>query len=135
MDETKGIPTIGRVTFTVHFIVAVVVGLPLLIIPTTFGSWFGYPAAPAELEVIFRAFGALLLFFGGGTSLYGITGTSWERLVYIVRTEIVYLAVQALVFLSAALSGGSDIVGNWIFAVVSIVLCVLFVITHSAASK
>ena len=135
MDETKGIPAIGRVTFTVHFIVAVVVGLPLLIIPTTFGSWFGYPAAPAELEVVLRAFGALLLFFGGGTSLYGITVTSWERMVCVVRAEIVYLAVQSLLFLYAALSDGGGIVGNWIFAVVSIVLCVLFVMTHAASSK
>lgn len=103
--------------------------------PTAFGSWFGYPTAPPELEVVFRSFGALLLFFGGGTSLYGITSTSWERMVYIVRAEIVYLAVQSLLFLYAALSGGGDIVGNWIFAFVSIVVCVLFIVTHAESSK
>ena len=135
MDEIKGIPAIGRVTFTVHLIVAVVVGLPLLIMPTAFGSWFGYPAAPPELEVVFRSFGALLLFFGGGTSLYGITSKSWERMVCIVRAEIVYLAVQSLLFLYAALSGGGDIVGNWNFAVVSVVVCVLFIVTHAESSK
>lgn len=135
MNESRGVPAIGRVTFIIHFIVALVCGLPLLIIPFTFGAWFGYPAGPPELEPVLRAFGAIILLLGGGTSLYGITTGSWERMVYIVRSEIAYLAVQAVVFLIAALSGGSSIMGNWVFIVVSIVLFVLFLLTHSAASK
>jgi hypothetical protein len=133
MDEAKGIPGVGRVTFVIHFIVALVVGLPLLIDPAALGSWFGYPPGPPALEPIFRSYGALILLFGGGTSLYGITTSQWERMVYIVRSEIVYLAVQTLIFLIAALSG-SGIIGNWVWAVVSAVLCVLFIITHAAAS-
>lgn len=135
MNESQGIPVVGRVTFVIHFIVALVVGLPLLFVPTQFGAWFGYPAAQPELTVVFRAFGAIILLLGGGTSFYGITANKWERMVYIVRSEIAYMGVQAIVFLIAALSGGGSITGNWVFAGVSIVLFVLFLITHATASK
>lgn len=135
MNESKGIPIVGRVTFIVHFIVSLVVGLPLLIVAVTAGAWYGYPTGQSELMPVFRAFGAIILLLGGGTSLYGITTNRWERMVYIVRCEMAYLAVQTIVFLVAALSDGGSVMGNWLFAAVSAVLFVLFLITHSVASK
>jgi hypothetical protein len=134
MDQPKSLPSIARVTFIVHFIVAIIVGLPLLIIPATFGGWFGYPSTPA-LEPPIRAFGAALLGLGAVTSLYGILTKNWERVDYIVRGEITYLALAIIVFVVSVVTGSGPILGNVAFAVVSVALLVLFVATWVARPK
>ena len=128
MEAPQRLPTIARVTFIIHVILAAVIGLLLLIIPSTFGDWFGYPSVP-ELEPPLRAFGAILLGLGGLTSLYGFLATSWERIAYIVHGEIAYLAIQTIVFLVSAIAGAGPALGNWIFTVISAVLLGLFVAT------
>ena len=130
----QALPWIARVTFIVHLIVAVVVGVLLLVIPSIFGSWFGYPDVP-ELQPPIRAFGAVLLGLGGLTSLYGVLTRSWERVDYIVRGEIAYLALQLIAFIVSAAIGSGPLLANAIFAVVSAVLLVLFVITFVARPR
>jgi len=122
------------VTFLVHLIVAVIFGLGLLIIPFTLGGWLGYPEAP-DLAPIVRAFGAMILGFGGLTSLYGLMAKSWGRVAYIVHGEITYLAIQTLVFAVSAIAGNGPAMGNWINAVVSAVLVVLFALTFISRPK
>ena len=133
-EQPQSFPVIGRVTFTVHLIIAVLIGLALLIIPSTFGGWFGYPAVP-DVEPPLRAFGAIILGFGGLTSLYGIRTKSWERVDYIVRGEITYLALQIIVFVVSTIIGSGSVVGNWIFTVVSAVLLGLFIATWVTRPK
>jgi len=130
----KPLPTIARVTFLIHLIVAVILGLGLLIIPFTVGGWFGYPEA-AGLAPIVRAFGAMLLGFGGLTSLYGLMAKRWERVAYIVHGEITYLAIQTLVFVVSAIAGVGPAMGNWINAIISVVLLALFVLTFFSRPK
>ena len=134
MAQTRSLPTIIRVTFIVHLIVAVLTGLGLLIIPETTGGWFGYPFVP-ELAPVVRSFGAIILGFGGLTSLYGYLSKSWERVDYIVRGEITYLAIQTIVYLVSALTGVGPALGNWFFTVVSAVLLGLFVAAYMARPK
>jgi len=130
----QALPWIARVTFIVHLIVAVVLGVLLLVIPSTFGSWFGYPDVP-DLQPPIRALGAVLLGFGGLTSLYGVLTRSWERVDYIVRGEIVYLALQLIVFIVSAAIGSGPLLANVVFAVVSAVLLALFVATFAARPR
>jgi hypothetical protein len=125
---SKEMPTIYRLTFAVHLIVAVVIGALLLIIPMTFGTWFGYPKVVALTPVV-RSFGALLLGFGGLTSFYARRATAWSSVDYIVRGEFLYLVLQTLVFLISALTGTGPALGNWVFTVVSAVLAALFAAT------
>ena len=135
MDQPKALPTIARTTFIVHFIVAILTGVPLLIIPATFGAWFGYPAASPELELPLRGFGAALLGLGAVTSLYGILTKSWERVDYIVRGEITYLALQFIAFVVSTAMGIGPLLGNVLFIVVSAVLLVLFAATFAARPR
>jgi hypothetical protein len=64
----------ARLTFSIHFIFAFIVGLGWLVFPFGFGGLFGYPSA-AGLEPPLRGFGAMTLSFGGLTSLYGFLAT------------------------------------------------------------
>jgi uncharacterized membrane protein len=77
----------------------------------------------------------LLLGFGAVTSLYGIRARSWERVDYIVRGEITYLALQTIVMVVSAVIGSGPLMGNVVFAVVSVILLALFVATWSARPK
>ncbi len=131
MSETRGVPAfpgIARVTFIIHFIVALVIGVLLLFIPVTFGGWLGYPESPG-LEAVVRAFGAIVLGLGAGTSLCGIFAGRWEPVEYVVRGEIAYLAIQTIVFVVSAIIGSGPLVGNIVFAVISVILLVLFIIS------
>lgn len=130
-----GLPGIARLTFVVHLVVSLVVGVLMLFVPTSFGGWLGYPAAPVELEAPLRGFGAMLLGMGALTSLYGLLTKSWERVDYIVRGEITFTFILTIVFLLSALQGGAPAVANWVFTVISAVLFVLFVITWFARPK
>jgi|BarGraIncu01121A_1022015.scaffolds.fasta_scaffold150138_2 hypothetical protein len=134
MVPSQALSPIGRVTFTVHLVVAVIVGLTLLLVPFTFGKLFGYPTVPG-IEPPLRAFGAMILGFGGVTSLYGILSKKWWRVDYIVRGEIVFLALQALVFIVSTILGSGPLLGNLVLAVVSLVLLALFLVTFITQPK
>ena len=123
--ESGRIKNVVRIAFAVHLAFAVLIGLALLIIPVEFGKWFGYPVV-AELVPPLRAFGAMLLGFGGLSSVFGLMARRWEQVDYIVRCEVAYLAFQMIVFVISALSRTGPAAANWIFAGVSAVLLALF---------
>ena len=126
MIGTGSISSVARIAFAVHLIVAVLIGIALLVFPVTFGGWFGYPVAP-ELAPALRAFGAMLLGFGGLSSGFGLTAQRWEQVDYIVRCEIAYLSFQTVVFVVSAIMRSGPVGSNWAFAGISLVLLGLFV--------
>ncbi len=130
----KSLPQIVRIAFIVHVAVAVIVGLPMLLAPVTFGAIFGYPDAPGLLPIL-RGFGAMIFAFGGTTSFYGARARDWQHVDYIVRGEIGYLAIQTLVFLLSALAGVGPAFGNWVFAVVSAAMLALFAAAFAVRPK
>ena len=130
----QSLPSIARVTFLIHLIVAVLLGLGYLVIPSTVGSWFDL-SIEQELEPLVRSFGAMILGFGGLTSLYGFMAKSWEKVAYIVHGEIAYLAIQTIVLVVSAIAGIGPALGNWVFAAISIVLLALFIATFVTRPK
>jgi hypothetical protein len=130
----RPLPVIGRVAFGIHVIAAMLVGLPLLADPLGFGATFGYLAIP-ESQPVLRAFGAMILAFGGLTSFFGLRSPTWQHVDYIVRGEMAYLSVQTLVFALSALVPVGPALANWIFAALSAVLFVLFAATFAARPK
>jgi hypothetical protein len=134
MDQIPSPPSIARVTFAIHAIVATVIGVLLLVIPETFGSWFGYTSCPDVVPPL-RAFGAVLLGLGAVTSIYGVTARAWERVDLIVRAEITTTALMTIVFIVSAILGSGPMLGNIVFAVVSAILLALFVATWVARPK
>jgi hypothetical protein len=117
---------IVRTAFVVHLVAALFTGIGLLFIPYIFAGWFGY-ALTANIETPVRGFGAMILAFGGVTSLYGATTRNWNKVDYIVRGEISYLAVQTILCAVLAAMGIGPALGNWLFTGMSAILLVLFV--------
>ena len=130
----QSLPSIVRTAFLVHLIVAIVVGLGFLIIPSTVGGWLGYTIA-ADIEPIIRCFGAMILGFGGLTSFYGYRAKSWERVAYIVHGEIAYLAIQSVILIVSGIIGVGPALGNWLFAGVSVVMLILFAAAFASRPK
>jgi hypothetical protein len=131
------VPLIGRVTFVVHFLTALVFGLGLLLVPNSLGPRVGFSNTPTplELDAVLRAFGAMILGFGGLTSLYGILSKSWERVDYIVRGEITYCVLAVAVFFVSGVLGRGAALGNWTLTGVFLVLLGLFAWTWVARPK
>jgi hypothetical protein len=128
------VPAVQRITFILHAIATVCIGLPLVVAPAWYGSLFGYPPEPG-LEPPLRAFGTMILGLAGLTSFYGIRAPTWEHVDFIVRGEMAYLALQTLVFVGSALSGAGPALGNWLFAAVSVVLFALYAATFAARPR
>lgn len=132
MDDSMP-PTVRKV-FTIHLIVAIITGLGLLLVPATLSGLFGFPEVE-ELDPLLRAFGAMLLGFGGLTSMYGMKAKSWERVDYIVRGEITYLALQSLVWVYSLIGGSGPVLGSVLNLILSVALLVLFVAAWNKRPK
>lgn len=128
------VPAIGRTTFIIHAIVGAVIGLSLLIAPLAFGGAFGFPSEPG-LQPALRAFGAMFLGLGSLTSFLAMRASTWAQVDILVRGEMVYLALQGLVFAFSGFTGVGPALGNWAFFACSAVLFALFAATFAARPK
>ena len=88
-----------RITFGVHWVVALILGLPLLIAPGRFldlVNWVpeGYETGAAE-TLISRMFGAALIALAWG-SFRSWRATAWDQVGFIVELETVFTVLAAL---------------------------------------
>ena len=75
-----------RITFGLHWIVALLMGLPLLIAPGRWLDVIGW--APVD-PLISRLFGAALLGLAWG-SFRGWRASDWNQVAYLVEVEIAF---------------------------------------------
>lgn len=122
------VPGFARFTFWVHLIVAVVLGVGMLVFTELQAEWFGFGEIGEWLPVL-RSFGALILGFGGFTSYLGARARSWEQVDYIVRGEIVYLALAVVVWLISALQGVGPAMASTLNLILCLVLLILFLVS------
>ncbi|MHB1319148.1 MAG: hypothetical protein ACYCYF_11065 [Anaerolineae bacterium] len=122
------VPGFARFTFWVHLLVAVVLGLGLLVVPDMTADWFGFGETGEWLPVL-RSFGALLLGFGAFTSYLGTRARSWEQVDFIVRAEIVYLALAVVVWLFSVVQGVGPAMANTLNLMICLVLLILFLVS------
>ncbi len=118
------LPGIARWTFIIHLIVAILLGVSLLLFPSS-GTMLGYPDEPDLMPVV-SGLGAIILGFGGLTSFYGARAKRWGSVDYIVRGEMLYLAIQTVVYIVALVQGAGPVLGNVVFLIVTAVLLALF---------
>jgi hypothetical protein len=104
----KQIPYGLKITFIVHFVVAVVFGLVFLLIPETFGMMMG---APFKGPSTFRLVGAALLAFAA-SSWFAYRETLWERVKIVVQMEIVWTILGVLATLYGLIFEGLP-AGDW----------------------
>jgi hypothetical protein len=88
----KQIPYGLKITFLVHFVVAVIFGLVFLLIPEMFGGMMG---APIKEPSTFRLVGAALIAFAA-SSWFAYRETVWERVKIVVQMEIVWTVLGVL---------------------------------------
>jgi len=117
-----------RITFLVHFIVALIFGLTYLLIPDVWGNLVGWPALD---PVINRILGAALLGYGV-SSILAYRETAWEKVIIVVRAEIVWTTLGALVMLYALLFAGAPAIG-WLNAVLLAGFAVAFSVFYNPA--
>ena len=84
-----------KITFLIHFIVALVFGLVFLIYPQLWGSLAGMQILAHEL---YRMLGAVMLALGVGSWL-AYRAKIWESVRIIVLTEISWTAMAAVIIL------------------------------------
>jgi len=83
-----------KITFLLHFVVALLFGLGFLLIPATMLSMYGLELSG---PTIYRLFGGALLGFSVSSWL-GYRATTWESVRIVVIMEIFWAFLGALIF-------------------------------------
>jgi hypothetical protein len=117
-----------KITFLVHFVVGLFFGLVNLVVPEQWGDLTNWPVTD---PVAFRLIGAAILGFAT-SSFLAYRETDWERVIIIVRAEIVWTALATLVFLVALLFGGAPAIG-WFNAILMAGFCAAFSVFYRPA--
>ena len=102
-----------RITFLIHFILAVIFGLIFLLIPGLWGKLTGWSV---QEPVIYRLMGAAMLGFGT-SSWFSYRETAWEKVKIVVQMEIVWPILGTLVFLWGMIFAGLPVIG-WLYTVI-----------------
>jgi hypothetical protein len=89
----KQIPYGLKITFLIHFVVAVVFGLAFFFLTSYFGGTMGAP-----FREFTRLVGAALIAFAAG-SWFAYRETVWERVKIVVQMEIVFTILGVLAVL------------------------------------
>jgi hypothetical protein len=102
-----------RLTFLLHFIVALVVGLVYLLIPAEWGNLVNWPVKEPP---VYRLLGAAILAFGVSSWL-AYKAMLWTKVKIVVQTEIVWATLGTLVMLWALIFAGLPTFG-WVNAII-----------------
>jgi hypothetical protein len=110
-----------RITFLIHFIVALLFGLGFLLVPGAVGSMYGLNVQEPE---IYRLLGGAMLGFAISSWL-AYKATNWESVRIVVVMELVWTILGTLVMLYALLLAGFPALG-WLNAVILAAFAVAF---------
>jgi hypothetical protein len=121
----KQISTGLKVTFLVHFILGVIIGLLYLLVPEWWSNLSGWPTKDVTAE---RLIGAAFL---------GFTASSWwayreaivEKVKIVVKMEIVWTILASLVILWGLLFEGAPSAG-WMNFIVMAAFAVAFIVFY-----
>jgi hypothetical protein len=109
----KQIPYGLKITFLVHFVVALVFGLVFLLIPEMFGGMMG---ASIKEPSTFRLLGAALVAFAA-SSWFAYKESMWERVKIVVQMDIVGAILGVLAMLYGLIFEGLP-AGDWMNVVI-----------------
>jgi hypothetical protein len=117
-----------KTTFLFHFVAALIFGLIYLLIPETFGRLINWPVPDVPA---YRLLGAAILGYGT-SSILAYQETAWEKVIIVVRAEIVWTALATLVLLWGLIFAGLPAFG-WLLALLMAAFCAAFSVFYNPA--
>ncbi len=108
-------------TFLVHFVIGLIFGLIDLLIPEQWGNLTNWPV---QDPTMYRLVGAAILAFAA-SSILAYRETDWERVIIIVRTEIIWTGLATLVFLVGLVFWDAPAIA-WLYALLMAGFCAAF---------
>lgn len=121
----KEVSKVLKITFLVHFVVAVILGFLYLFLPDEFVAWFSWPYSD---PVAIRLLGAAFLGLGISSAL-GSRESDWEKVKIVVVMEIIWLAVAFVVTLLSVIIAGTGL-GGLLFVFISVAFLGLFIFSY-----
>jgi hypothetical protein len=115
-------------TFLAHIVVGLIFGLIDLLIPEQWGTFTNWPI---QDPTMYRLVGAAILAFTA-SSILAYRETDWEKVILIVRTEIIWTALATLVFLVALIFGDAPAIA-WLYALLMVGFCAAFSLFYRPA--
>jgi len=110
-----------KLTFLIHFIIAIVFGLGFLLIPNAMGRFYGLTI---QEPYIYRLLGGAMLGFAV-SSWMAYNSTEWESVRILVFMETIWTVLGAAVMLYALLFAAFPVLG-WLNAVIFMVFAAIF---------
>ena len=121
----KVVSKVLKITFLVHFVVAVILGFFYLLFPDQFISLLSWPYTdPVAIRLLGAAFLGL-----GISSVLGSRESDWEKVKIVVVMEIVWLAVAFVVILLSVIVAGTGL-GGLLFVFISAAFLGLFIFSY-----
>jgi hypothetical protein len=117
-----------KITFLAHFFVGLIFGFIDLLIP---GQWGNLTNWPVQDPTMYRLVGAAILAFTA-SSILAYRQTDWEKVILIVRTEIIWIALATLVFLVGLIFGDAPAIA-WLYALLMASFCAAFSLFYRPA--
>ncbi len=121
----KEVSKVLKITFLVHFVVAVILGFLYLFLPDEFVALFSWPYSD---PVAIRLLGAAFLGLGISSAL-GSRESDWEKVKIVVVMEIIWLAVAFVVTLLSVIIAGTGL-GGLLFVFISVAFLGLFIFSY-----
>jgi hypothetical protein len=126
MEKEKQVPYGLKITFLVHFVVAVVFGVGFLLMPAMLTEMVG---ARTMEPSTFRLLGAALLAFGA-SSWFAYREKLWERVKIVVQMEIVWTILGVLATLYGLIFEGLP-AGDWVNVLILGAFAVAFIFFYT----
>jgi hypothetical protein len=117
-----------KMTFLVHFVIGLIFGLIDLLIPEQWGNLTNWPV---QDPTMYRLVGAAILAFAA-SSILAYRETDWERVIIIVRTEIIWTGLATLVFLVSLVFWDASAIA-WLYALLMAGFCAAFSVFYRPA--
>jgi hypothetical protein len=117
-----------KLTFLAHFVVGLIFGLIDLLIPEQWGTLTNWPV---QDPTMYRLVGAAILAFAA-SSILAYRETDWEKVILIVRTEVIWTALATLVFSVALIFGDAPVIA-WLYALLMAGFCAAFSLFYRPA--
>ncbi len=131
MGSESNYPVLLKYTFILHFIVAMIFGVWLFILPDSFNTFIGHttPADPVNI-----AYGALLIGIGM-SSILAFRSNEWQSVKILVELELIYTPLAIIGGFFTILNDTYPIAFMWVYVGIMALFFILYLISYYQKMK